>query len=173
MASELDTRVAHSAEALQKLGELIRDIRVAMLTTLTPAGTLHSRPMLTQQSAFDSFLWFFTADESAKTEEISQVQQVSLSFADPSNQRYVAVSGRARTVHDREKAQELWHPLVEAWFPGGLDDPRLALLQVSPDRAEYWDAPSGALVRLLGWANTEVGAHHLESMGEHRKIRFT
>lgn len=168
---ESDTTQA--PDALQKLGELIRDIRVAMLTTLTPAGTLHSRPMITQVSPFDGFLWFFTSDETPKTDEISQLHQVSLTYSDPTTKRYVSISGRARIVRDREKARELWHPMVQTWFPQGLDDPNLALLQVTPDRAEYWDAPTGALVRLLGYARSAAGMPPSEAMGEHAKINFT
>ena len=34
-------------------------------------------------------------------------------------------------------------PLVAAWFEGGKDDPKLALLRLDPERAEIWiDASS-------------------------------
>jgi general stress protein 26 len=177
MPSDLPTAEAssqnHPADALKKLSELIRDIRVAMLTTLTPSGLLHSRPMVTQVGSADGCLWFFTADDSPKTDEITQVHQVSVTYSDPTNQRYVVITGRARVVHDKSKARELWHPMVETWFPAGLDDPTLALLEVTPDTAEYWDAPSGALVRLLDVAKSAARLPHPEAMGDHGKINFS
>jgi general stress protein 26 len=47
-------------EARAKLGELIKGIRVAQLTTVEDDGSLRSRPMGTQDIEFDGTLWFFT-----------------------------------------------------------------------------------------------------------------
>jgi general stress protein 26 len=43
-----------------KLGELIRDIRVALLTTVGRDGRFHTRPVQTLQVEADRTLWFFT-----------------------------------------------------------------------------------------------------------------
>ena len=58
------------SEAIKKLVEMIQGIRVAMLTTAMPDGTLRSRPMATQQTEFDGDLWFFTEASSGKVHEI-------------------------------------------------------------------------------------------------------
>src|SRR5919205_372923 len=42
-----------SDENIRKLGELIQDIRIAMLTTVDDDGTLRSRPMGTLKTPFD------------------------------------------------------------------------------------------------------------------------
>ena len=129
-------------EAIAKLAALIKDIRIAMLTTVAEDGSLHSRPMAMQQVEFDGDLWFFTGQDSPKVHEIEHEFHVNVAFADPSAQEYISVSGRARLVQDRSKAEELWNPAFKAWFPQGLDDSQLALLKVEVDHAEYWDAPS-------------------------------
>ena len=54
-------------------------------------------------------------------------------------------------MQDRGKAETLWSPVLKAWFPGGVNDPSLALLRVEVTQAEYWDAPHGAVVRLVGF----------------------
>lgn len=46
-------------EAVEKVQELIKDIDIAMLTTISEKG-LVSRPMKTQDVEFDSNLWFLT-----------------------------------------------------------------------------------------------------------------
>ena len=145
---------AQEAAMVAKLGEMIKNIKVAMLTTRKSDGSIHSCPMMTQGKQFDRILWFFTAAHSAKGSEIAEDQEVNLSYADPSGNRYVSVSGRAKLVRDRAKAQELWTPAVKAWFPKGLDDPELALLQISVERAEYWDAPSTSAVTLFQLAKS-------------------
>ena len=41
------------SEDIRKLAELIKDIKIAMLTTLEADGRLRSRPMATQNKPFD------------------------------------------------------------------------------------------------------------------------
>lgn len=158
-----------NGDGIRKLGEMIRDIKVAMLTTAEPDGTLRSRPMMMQDVEFDGDLWFFTAASSPKVQEVQQVNQVNVSFAAPDKQRYVSVSGRASLVRDGRKIKELWNPLFKAWFPDGLDDPDLALLKVSVDQAEYWDSPSGKMVAIAGFAKALVTGERMEG-GENQKL---
>ena len=141
---------------VKKLAKLIKGIKIAMLTTAEDDGTLRSRPMATQQTEFDGDLWFFTREHSPKADEIQRDRRVNLSFADPSDSRYVSVSGTARVLKDKAKAEELWNPIYKAWFPKGLDDPELALLRVNVEKAEYWDSPGGAVVHLVGFVKAMV-----------------
>lgn len=156
-------------ENIKKLRELIKDIRFAMLTTVEEDGTLRSRPMATQQTEFDGDLWFFTNANAPKVDEVQQEQHVNVSYANPEKQKYVSVSGKAQLVRDRQKIEELWNPLYKAWFPNGLDDPNLALLKVNVDRAEYWDSPSSAVVRLVGFVKALTTGKPY-SGGENEKI---
>jgi general stress protein 26 len=129
-------------QAIRKLAELIGEIRVAMLTTVTEDGALWSRPLLTQRARFDGDLWFITKAESAKVREVQQHRRVSLSYAKPEANAYVTVAGTAQVVSDPKKAEELWDASYQRWFPGGPSDPDLALIRVSAERAEYWEAPT-------------------------------
>jgi general stress protein 26 len=43
-----------------KLGQLIREIGIALLTTLDRDGRFHTRPVQTLQVEDDQALWFFT-----------------------------------------------------------------------------------------------------------------
>jgi general stress protein 26 len=69
--------------------------------------------------------------------------------------------------------KELWSPLHKAWFPKGLEDPKIALLRVDVDRAEYWDAPSSAAVRLFGFAKAVLtGKRYGEEGVDHQKVNL-
>lgn len=46
-------------ESIQTVATLIRDIRFAMLVSLTDDGHLHAQPMTTQQTEFDGDLWVY------------------------------------------------------------------------------------------------------------------
>ena len=144
-----ETNAESKAQTIEKLNLLIKDIKIAMLTTLDK-GVLRSRPMATQETDFDGELWFFTSRQTHKAEEIEKDNRVNVSYAEPDDNRYVSMSGTAELVDDRAKIEEFWRPGYLAWFPKGLEDPNLILLKVSVEQAEYWDATSSSLVEALG-----------------------
>ena len=137
------------AQTIEKLNLLIKDIDIAMLTTIDK-GVLRSRPMATQEIDFDGELWFFTSRQTHKAEEIAKDNRVNVSYSVPEDNRYVAMAGTAELVDDRAKMKELWSPKYLAWFPKALEDPNLILLKVTVEQAEYWDATSSSLVEVLG-----------------------
>lgn len=157
---------------LEKLGKLIRDQKVAMLTTTEEDGTLRSRPMFTQQLAFDGSLWFFTGMDTSKVHEIEQEQHVNVSYSDADKNHYVSVSGTATVLRDRKKSEQLWNPLYKAWFPEGLDDPNLALMKIDVLKAEYWDAPNGKMVQLAGFVKAIATGQPYSEKGQHGEIRL-
>lgn len=142
-------------EAKQKLTELINDAKIGMLTTLASDGAYHSRPMGLQKTEFDGDLWFFTYDSSNKVEEVQAQPQVNVAFSSSGN-AWVSLSGTAEVIHDQAKAEELWSPLLKAWFPEGLETEGLTLLKVHADSGEYWDAPNSKAIQLFGMAKAAI-----------------
>ncbi len=141
---------ARREEAIARFRQLVEGIRIAMLTTRRSDGTLRSRPMMTQEAGADGDLWFFTSTRTAKAEDIGDDEQVNVSYVDEGHDHFVSVSGRARLVHDPPRARELWRVYDWAWFPGGPDDPTVALIRVTVEEAQYWDVATSRLVQLAG-----------------------
>jgi len=158
-------------EAIEKLNNLIEDIDFAMLTTVDTDGILRSRPMSTQEAEFDGTLWFFTSDKTHKVEEIEGDNRVNASYAEPKDNVYVSVSGTASIVKDKAKMEELWNPILKAWFPKGLDDPNICLLRVDVEQAEYWDSPSSTLVQVVGFVKALATGQRADG-GENEKINL-
>ena len=158
-------------EAIEKLNGLIEDIDFAMLSTVDTDGVLRSRPMSTQKAEFDGELWFFTSDRTHKTEEIERDSRVNVSYAEPKDNVYVSVSGAASISKDRAKMEELWNPILKAWFPDGLETPGICLLKVDVEQAEYWDSPSSTLVQVAGFVKALVTGNRA-SGGENEKINL-
>lgn len=162
----------NTQENLEKLIDKIKDVDIAMMTTLCADGSLRSRPMKTQQSKPDGTLWFFTGYDSAKSDEILKNDaHVNLSYAAPSDNLYVSVSGRANVLKDRAKIEELWSPFMKAWFPEGKDDPNVGLIKVTIDKAEYWDSPNSVVVQLYGMAKAAITGERPDP-GENKKINL-
>lgn len=157
-------------EALEKLKSLTEGIDFCMLTTID-GGQLRSRPMSTQEMDDSGDLWFFTSDQTHKVEEIEKDNRVNTAYSKPSDNVYVSISGTAELSKDREKIEELWNPVLKAWFPKGLEDPHLALLKVKIESAEYWDSPSSTLVQLAGFVKALVTGQSAKG-GENEKINL-
>lgn len=145
----------NEALARDKVWAMIRDIRVAMLTS-EDGGSLRSRPMVAAQTAFDGHLWFFTRASSRKVTEVARQEQVCVSYADPKQENYVSLSGTAHLVRDQAEIAHHWSEAARVWFPKGKDDPDIALLRVDVDHGEYWDAPSSAMLHLYGYVKAAV-----------------
>jgi general stress protein 26 len=154
---------------MEKLAQLISEARIGMLATLEPNGALRSRPLATLELDAAGRLWFFTAVNAPKIEEIVGHRQVNLSYSDPDRQDYVSVSGAAEVVRDPARMRALWTPRLAPWFPRGLEDPDLALLCVHVEQAEYWDAPDSRVQRLFGLARA-IATGDTRPLGEHEKV---
>jgi general stress protein 26 len=146
----------HNDPNAKKLYELIKDVKIAMMTTVDTDGTLHSRPMYSIEADEHGDLWFFTQIQSPKMTEVSRDNEVNLGYSDPGSQTYVSVAGKAEIVRDKSKIEEKWSEPLRAWFPEGKDDPQIALIRVHPSKGEYWDSPSSTIVHLYGYAKAAL-----------------
>lgn len=152
---------------LKSLWELIKPIKFGMLST-HHKGRIHARPMSLIQDEFNGRLYFFTQDDSLKVTEVTDEQEVGVSFSSPEDQVYVSLSGDARISRNRELIERFWSPMVQAYFPKGKDDPHLALMEIDVDSAECWDADKSAMVQMFELAKSFF-TNKRPDLGEHRQ----
>ena len=137
------------SQELARLAALVRQMKVGMLTTIEPDGSLRSRPLETVEVDAEGRLWFFTQAHSPKSARAQAGDhQVALSYAEPRDADFASISGTARVVRDEDRMRGLWTSKLERWFPRGLEEPDLALLEVRIDKAEYWDEPRKENVKI-------------------------
>jgi general stress protein 26 len=153
---EKDYKELSGVEGQQKIAELAKGIHICMMTTVNSDGELSSRPMAMQDKPFDGTMWFLTRSTSEKVEEIEQDQHVLLTFAEPSDSKYLSLKGRASVSQDRTKIKELWNPMYKAWFPNGEDDPSIAVLRVEISEGDYWEASSSKLAMMTKYLAAAV-----------------
>lgn len=156
---------------IAKLTELVDQVKTCMFTTVGTGYELAARPMHTTKIEDDGSIWFFTNEYTEKTAEISKDSQVVLAYSHPSNNTYLTVNGRAELVDDRVRKEAYFNPMVKAWFPDGLEDPRLTLIKVTPETAEYWDASANKMVVLFQMLKAVVTGEQAD-MGTHEKLGF-
>ncbi|HEY9679621.1 MAG TPA: pyridoxamine 5'-phosphate oxidase family protein [Drouetiella sp.] len=166
------TDTQEQKDDMAKIAKLIKDIDFGMLTTTDDDGTLRSRPMSANGKVeFDGDIWFFTYGDSHKVLEAQKHPQVNVSFSDIKNHKYVSVSGTAKLVRDKAKIEELWEPILKAWFPEGVDTPDIALLQISATKAEYWDSPSSFIAKTIELLRAATGQPL--DIGENKKVAIS
>ena len=100
---------------VQKVAELIKDIRTAMLVTITPEGKPHSRPMATQDAPFDGSIWFLSDVESQKIADIAAFPTVAVTYASSASESYLSLTGTARSS---TIAVASGNSGTSSWMPG-------------------------------------------------------
>jgi general stress protein 26 len=127
----------NSSSQQQRLIELARSFRTAMVTTYSLDGGLHTRPMSIARIADNGDIWFATSANSAKLHEINAKRTASATMQ--GGLRFVAFSGLAESVFDPTLARSLWRESWRPWFPGGASDPELKLMCIRVEHGEFWD----------------------------------
>ncbi len=163
------TLTTASPRDIDHLVNLIRGIRIAIMTTVCKDGSLCSRPMATLEPEFDGGLWFFTKADSASEGPVEAEGQVNVTYENALESIYVSLSGRAILAQDRQLIEKLWNEELRVWFPEGINDPQLALLRVDVDNWTSWNAQSTGMSEQSGTfkeAPTEV----IPDLGDHRRL---
>jgi len=150
----------------EKVRDLVRSSRIAMLTSVSPDGTLVSKPMANQDVDFDGSVWFIAERESEKVRNIRANPSVNVAYS--TNSSWVSLAGRASVVDDHAKLAELWDTFTDAWMEGGPDNPNNILIKVDADSAEYWDSPGSKVTQVVNLVKAKVTGKRFE--GDNEKV---
>ena len=121
----------------------------------------HSEPLTAQldKDLVDTLFFFIGKDNRLAKGGMAMAQ-----FVSKGHDYFACLSGVARVDNDFAMIDKLWNKQVEAWFPGGKDDPNLALLRFDIESAELWETDmslAGKLKMLFGGKirSDETGSH--------------
>lgn len=136
-----------SEEGIKKLQELGKGVDVCMFCTDLGNAPFQTRPMSTQEVDDQGNFWFLSDRKSDKNFEIKQDDKVQLLYGSVPDNHYLNVFGTAYVYRDQNKIDELYSPMVKAWFD--KNDPDLTIIRVQPQDAYYWDTKHGKVVSLI------------------------
>jgi general stress protein 26 len=127
----------------------------------------HAEPLTVQldDDQADTLLFFVSRDNRLVPGGKAMVQ-----FVSKGQDFFACLSGTARVDNDRAMIDKLWSRAVESWFPGGKNDPNLALLRFDIEDAELWEADislTGKFKMLFG------GKIDPSEEGHHAKVSST
>jgi len=130
-------------EDVDRVWRLMEKIGICMLAS-RDGEAIRARPMGPIPRQAENTVYFLTDTEGHKGAEIAGDASVSLIFADPPHGKFLAVTGRARVLNDRALIAELWNTEAEAFWQSA-DDPRVRVIEVKPDDAQFWEGPHGVV----------------------------
>ena len=134
-------------EAVKKIQDMAEDAENCFFCSAIATGDSNGdRPMNVRQVDDQGNLWFLSASDSRKNQELALDPSVRLYFQGSKHSDFMQLNGQATVTKDREKIQELWSPMIQTWFTEGQDDPRITVIKVSPTEGYYWDTKHGNAV---------------------------
>ncbi len=162
-----------SSDPYKTLWHLIKDIKFGMFCHRHADGRLHAHPLTTQNRSIDDkgMLYFFVSRATELGQGVQTDGNVCVTYADLKEDTWVSISGTARVSEDRALKERLFNPMVKAWFPGGVTDPNLELVEVQIEHAEYWDIEESKMTQLLKMAKAAVTGNPPE-MGKHQELKL-
>ncbi len=136
-------------DAIEKLRDMAEEVRICMFCTYDASHRLQTAPMSANKVDEEGNLWFISDKNSKRNEDLTTNVTTDLIFGDPSKENFISVHGTSEIIYDKELVKELWNPIAKTWFQGGVDDPNISIIKVTPHDAYYWDTKHGKMVSFL------------------------
>ena len=134
-------------DAVEKIKEMVEQAENCFFCSAVAVGESNGdRPMNVRQVDDEGNLWFLSASDSRKNQELAIDPSVKLYFQGSKHSDFMRLNGQASISRDKAKIEELWSKIVETWFTGGKDDPRVTVIKVTPTDGYYWDTKHGTMV---------------------------
>lgn len=158
-------------EQLDKVQAVIKDVKFAMMSTVNGKGDLHAWPMTTSETSLGAKeIWFIGDKTSDVVKDIQNNPKVGLSYATQDEKNYVSVSANAELSTDKDKLEELWSPVYNAFFEHGKEDPNVQLIKVVPHGVECWLSGSSTVNMFKMVSAALQDGKTAEDMGEQFSI---
>ena len=112
-----------------------------------------TQPMTAQFEGESGPLYFFSTKDNGLVQALGQSHRAIATYTGKGHDLFASIHGTLALDNDRATIDRLWNPHVEAWYEGGKDDPKLALLRLDTESAKLWLGGSsiGAMItRLFG-----------------------
>jgi general stress protein 26 len=155
---------------IDRVWTLIDDIPVAMVVTHDGQGQhMRARPMAMRPARDEAAIYFLTDADAPKAEEIRRNQTICLALADNKSQKYVSITGLAEIIDDRDRVTEIWSIYDKAFWPD-KSDPRIRILRVTPESAEFWEG-AGTVVTAVKLVAAIASGERM-NLGANEKVGF-
>lgn len=137
-----------SHKALEKMRELVDDIKFGMMLTNLQKQPISAVPMTSKKVDEAGNIWFLSGLNSEHNANIVINPQIQLLYSKPSDMEFISIYGQATIVTERDILEDLYSKTDDSWFTG-VDDPNLTAIKVAPKEAYYWDTKENKYISLF------------------------
>jgi general stress protein 26 len=126
----------------------------------------HARPMTAQTEGARGPIWFFTAKDNAIVQKLAKGNRAIATFTSKEHDLFATIHGQISLDNDRATIERLWNRFIAAWYEGGKDDPKLALLRLDAERAEIWLDASSLVAGIKLLLGVDPKQHYKDKIAE-------
>lgn len=152
-----------------QLFDEIDDLHAGMLGV--DGSGLHMQPMAPQLDRNANSIWFFTKSDTDLVQAITAGAHAHFCVVGKDHDYHACVSGPISVNLDPVKRDEYWNSVVEAWFDGGKDDPKLTMLQMKLVDGKIWASTDSKIK--FGWEIAKANlTDDMPHVGVTKDLRF-
>ncbi|GGY43432.1 general stress protein [Parvularcula lutaonensis] len=151
--------------------EQLDDVPAGML--YLEGSSLHAQPMAATREEGTNTLWIFAKSDSDLVSEIRSGHNTAhFCVVGKNHDFHACATGHIRENTVREKVEQLWNPVVAAWYESGKDDPTLVLLQFDLETATVWGSTDSSVK--FGWeiAKANLIDEKTPDVGARQSVKF-
>lgn len=130
---------------------------------------MRARPMAMRPAQEEGAIYFLTDVDAPKAAEVWRNHAICLTLSDNRRQKYLSITGHAKIIDDTERVKEIWSVYDKAFWPD-KDDPRIRILRVTLDDAEFWEGALAVVTAVKLVAAIATGERM--NIGENGKVEF-
>ena len=124
----------------QKFWEAMKESSFVMLQL--DADQDSAAPMTAQlDKDANSAIWFFTERDG----RFAALGPATVTYESKGHDVFCRFSGVLHEETSRERLEKHWSNFVQAWFPGGKDDPNLLMMRMDLGEASIWAGELGVI----------------------------
>ncbi len=135
-------------EALEKMKEMVDNIKVAILLSDLKTVPIGANPMNTKKIEENGNIWFLSSLNSDHYTNILADIRVQLLYSHPEKMQFISIYGKAYIYTDKSILEELYSKKDDEWFDG-INDVELIAIKIVPASIYYWDREHNKFIELL------------------------
>lgn len=152
------------------LFDVLDGVRAGMLG-LTAGGD-GFQPMTHFPDRASGTIWFISSTDTAMVQSLGMGEDADYVVISEDHDLHASLRGKLYHLHDDAKLDALWNPVVAAWFEGGRQDPRVALLRFDPEVADVWASSTSTLKFGFEIVRATLEPDHQPDIGVKATVRF-
>ncbi len=132
----------------------------------------HLQPMAHHADREGRRIWFLTKRDTDLVQALHPGAKAHFTIVSKAQDFHACMSGLLSVRDDRAMLDRIWSPVSAAWYPGGKDDPDLAMLALDLSSAAIWASTANTLAFAWEIAKANASAEKLPDVGVRNEVEF-